>query len=104
MIEATIRDENNLLYILIIRPATCMHDQPIRDALEVDVFIPAKGEHLSATMPAGGDPPAQIARAFMTVFPPAHLTPQEQANQEYNEMLDKHASINPDIGLRNDGK
>jgi hypothetical protein len=62
-----------LLCLLTIRPAEDKKGEPIPDALEVDAFIPERGEHLSATMPAGGERTAQVARALMTVFPPAPL-------------------------------
>lgn len=78
MIEVTIRDENKLLCLLTIRPAKDKQGDLTPDALEVDAFLPYKGITLSATIPAGGDKTAQVARALMAIFPPVPIPPEKQ--------------------------
>lgn len=75
MIEALIRDEKRLICVVTIR------ETPDKDSLNVDVFIPSKGQTLSGLMPAGGEPAQQVARAIMTVFPVSAIPPAERAGK-----------------------
>lgn len=75
MIEALIRDDKRLVCVVIIQ------DGPDRESLNVDIFIPSKGQTLSGVMPAGGEAPAQVARAIITVYPISALTPAERAGK-----------------------
>lgn len=67
MIEALIRDDTRLICVITIQPA------PEKDSLNLDIFIPSKGQTLSGVMPAGGEPAVQVARAIMTIFPVSAL-------------------------------
>lgn len=70
MIEALIRDEKRLVCVITIQ------EGPDKDSLNVDIFIPSKGQTLSGAMPAGGEPAQLVARAVMTVFPVSALKPE----------------------------
>lgn len=76
MIEALIRDDKRLICVVIIQ------DGPDKDSLNVDIFIPSKGQTLSGVMNGGGEPAQQVARAIMTVFPVSALPPEERASQK----------------------
>ena len=75
MIEAMIRDDQRLLCLLTIQPG------PDKESLNVDLFIPGKGQTLSGVMPAGGEPAQQVARAIMTVYPVSALSPEERESK-----------------------
>ena len=69
MIEALIRDDKRLICLV------CIQAGPDKESLNVDIFIPSKGQTLSGLMPAGGEPAQQVARAVMTVYPISALSP-----------------------------
>ena len=90
MIEVTIREGMELLCLLTIRPARDKQGELNAEALDVNAFIPGDGITLSATIPAGGERPAQVARALMAVFPPV-LTPKEF--RQWKELERKNAEL-----------
>lgn len=75
MIEALIRDDKRLICVIVIQ------DGPDKESLNVDIFIPSKGQTLSGVMSAGGEPAQQVARAIMTVYPVSALPPAERAGK-----------------------
>ena len=91
MIEALIRDDKRLICVVTIQ------DGPDKQSLNVDIFIPGKGQTLSGVMSAGGEPAQLVARAIMTVYPISAIPPEDRDSAAARQARIK---LNEEMGSR----